>query len=199
MEIVPHLRRDPDVGLGRFVDTPYRQGEFEGFTTSYGPIEKHGLEAGWQGFEATNVYEGGGTLTVHFHTDADHVDALGRPWATDFFVRPEAWHAIVLNDVPPLPAGQDWRPVTLPADGPAGSLNGIEGRFSCPSGSACLLGNERRPHDWEGFHAGYDSSNVVVFTPADGGTPTRLPGSDSQTVPPGTISAWAIGCTFRQT
>ena len=193
VEIAPYLQRDPGVSSTRYVDTSYRQGEFEGFTTSYGPIETHGLGAGWQGFQATNVYEGGGALTIRFHTDADHSDALGRPWANEVFLRPEARHDIVLNDVPSLPAGRDWRSVSLPANGLAGSLNGVEGRFSCPSDSECSLDNERLLPDWEGYHAGYDSSNVVIFAPADDGMPTRLRGSDSQAVPPGdylSLGSW---------
>ena len=107
VEIASSLQPDPGVSSTRYVDTSYRQGEFEGFTTSYGPIETHGPGAGWQGFQATNVYEGGGTLTIRFHTDADHADALGRPWANEVFVRPEARHDIVLNDFASLPDGQD--------------------------------------------------------------------------------------------
>lgn len=193
VEIAPYLQPDPGVSSTRYVDTSYRQGEFEGFTTSYDPIETHGLGAGWRGFQATNVYEGGGTLTIQFHTDADHSDALGRPWANEVFVGTEARHDIVLNDIPSLPAGRDWRSVSIPADGMAGSLNGVEGRFSCPSDSACSLDNERLPPDWEGYHAGYDGSNSVIFTPADGGMPTRLRGLDSQAVPPGdylSLGSW---------
>ena len=193
VEIAPYLEPDPAVSSTRYVDTPYRQGEFEGFTTSYGPIETRGLGAGWQGFQATNVYEGGGTLTIRFHTDADHSDALARPWANEVFVLPEARHGIVLNDVSSLPAGQDWRSVSLPEGGLAGSLNGVEGRFSCPFDSECSLDNERLLPDWEGYHAGYDASNLVIFTPADGSMPTRLRGSDSQAVPPGdylSLGSW---------
>ena len=185
VEIAPYLQPDPGVLSTRYVDTSYRHGEFEDFTTSYGPLESHGPGAGWQGFQATNVYEGGGTLTIRFHTDADHSDALERPWANEIFVRPEARQDIVLQDIASLPAGQDWRSVSLPVDGMAGSLNGVEGRFSCPSDLECSLDNERLLPDWQGYHAGYDSSNSVIFTPADGGMPTRLRGSDSQAVPPG--------------
>jgi len=185
VEMAPYLQPDPGVSSTRYVDTSYRHGEFAGFTTSYGPIETRGPAAGWQGFQATNMYEGGGTLTIRFHTDADHSDALGRPWANEVFVRPEARHDIVLDEIPPLPASRDWRSLLLPADGLAGSLDGVEGRFSCPSELECSLDNERLLPDWQGYHAGYDASNSVIFTPADGGMPTRLRGSDSQAVPPG--------------
>ena len=185
VEITPYLQRQPGVLSTRYVDTSYRHGEFENFTTSRGPLQNHGLGARWQGFKATNVYDGGGSLTIHFYTDVDDSDVLGRPWANDVFRRPEARQDIVLADLPPLPAGQDWRSISLPPEGLAGSLNGAEGRFTCPSGAECSLDNERLLPDWEGYHPGYDSSNHVMFTPADGGLPVRLSGSDSQAVPPG--------------
>ena len=185
VEITPYLQRQPDVLSTRYVDTSYRHGEFEDFTTSHGPIENHGLGAPWQGFKATNVYGGGGSLTIHFYTDVDDSDVLGRPWANDVFRRPEARQDIVLDDLPSLPAGQDWRSISLPPEGLTGSLNGAEGRFTCPSGAECSLDNERLLPDWEGYHPGYDGSNHVMFTPADGGLPVRLSGSDSQVVPPG--------------
>ena len=185
VEITPYLQRDPDVLSTRYVDTSYRDGKFEGFRTSYGPIENHGLGAGWQGFEATSVYDGGGSLATTFYTDADAADLLGRPWANDVFLRPETRHDIVLNNVPALPAGQDWRSISLPAGGLAGTLDGIKGRFSCPSGTVCSLDNERLLPDWQGLHPGYDGSNLVIFTPEDGGMPVHLSGSDSRAVPPG--------------
>lgn len=185
VEITPYLQHQPDVLSTRYVDTSYRHGEFEGFTTSYGPLENHGLGARWQGFKATSVYVGGETLTVHFYTDVDDSDTLGRPWANDIFQRPEARQEIVLDDVPSLPAGHDWRSISLLPEGLAGSLNGAEGRFTCPSGAECSLDNERLLPDWEGYHPGYDSSNHVIFTPTDSSKPVRLPGSDSQAVPPG--------------
>lgn len=185
VEITPYLQRQPDVLSTRYVDTSYRHGEFEGFTTSYGPLENHGLGAGWQGFKATNAYDSGGTLTVHFYTDVDDSDVLGRPWANDAFQRSDARQEIVLYGLPSLPDGEDWRSISLPPDGLAGLLNGVEGRFMCLSDAGCSLDNERLLPDWEGYHPGYDSSNHVVFTPADGGKPVRLSGSDSQAVPPG--------------
>ena len=185
VEITPYLQRQPDVLSTRYVDTSYRHGEFEDFTTTHGPLENHGLGAPWQGFKATNVYDGGGTLTIHFYTDVDDSDVLGRPWVNDVFERPEARPDIVLDDLPSLPAAQDWRSVSFPPEGLAGSLNGAEGRFTCPPGAECSLDNERLLPDWEGYHPGYDSSNHVIFTPADGGASVRLSGSDSQAVPPG--------------
>ena len=185
VEITPYLQRDPDVLSTRYVDTSYRHGEFEGSTTSYGPLENHGLGAGWQGFKATNVYVGGGTLTVNFYTDVDDSDALGRPWANDAFQRPDARQEITLDGLPSLPAAADWRSISLPPEGLAGTLNGAEGRFTCLSDGECSLDSERLLPNWEGYHAGYDSSNHVMFTPADGGVPVRLSGSDSQAVPPG--------------
>ena len=185
VEITPSIQRQPDVLSTRYVDTSYRHGGFEGFTTSYGPLENHGLGGEWQGFRATNVYDGGGTLTIHFYTSVGDSAVLERPWANDVFQRPETRQDIVLNDIPSLPGGQDWQSISLPPEGLAGSLNGAEGRFTCLVGVECSLDNERLLPNWEGYHPGYDSSNHVIFTPADGGMPVRLSGSDSQTVPPG--------------
>ena len=192
VEITPYDYEDGDILATRYVDTSYRRGAFEGFTTSGQAIADHGLGSGWQGFQATNVYEKSGTLTVRLYTDVDDADALDRPWANDVFLGQETRHDIVLHDLPPLPAGQDWRSIPVPAQGLAGSLDGIEGRFSC-SGEECSLDNERLLPDWEGYHAGYDSSNAVIFTPAGGGRPIHLTGSDSRAVPEGnylTLGNW---------
>ena len=173
VEITPYNEEDDDILTTRYVDTSYQHGTFEGFTTSGATIANHGLGTGWQGFQATNVYAGAGTLTVRLYTDADDSENLDRPWANDVFLRQEARHDIALHDFSPLPAGQDWRSIPIPAAGLAGSLDGIEGRFSCPA-AGCSLDNERLLPDWQGYHPGYDSSNVVVFTPAAGGAPVRL-------------------------
>lgn len=192
VEITPYDYEEGDILATRYVDTSYQRGAFEGFTTSGGAIVNHGLGNGWQGFQATNVYEKGGTLTVRLYTDVDDTDALDRPWANDVYLRREARHDIVLHDLSPLPVSQDWRSIPIPAQGLTGSLDGIEGRFSCPGGE-CSLDNERLMPDWEGYHAGYDSSNVVLFTPTDGGRPVHLSGSDSRPVPEGnylTLGNW---------
>ena len=184
VEIAPYDQEENDILTTRYVDTSYQRGAFEGFTTSGAAIANHGLGAGWQGLQATNVYMDGGTLTVRLYTDVDDSDRLDRPWVNEVFERPEARRDIELHDLPPLPVGRDWRSIPIPAPGLAGSLDGIEGRFSCPA-AGCSLDNERLLPDWEGYHPGYDSSNVVVFTPASGGVPVRLSGSDSKPVPEG--------------
>ena len=185
VEISPYDHEDGEILTTRYVDTSYQPGAFEGFAVSAEAIANHGLGADWQGFQATNVYEKGGALTVRMYTDVDDADSLDRPWANDVFLRQEARHDIALRDLDPLPAGHDWRSIPVPAEGLAGSLDGTEGRFSCPAGNECSLDNERLMPDWEGYHPGYDSSNVVLFTPADGGTAVQLSGSDSRTVPEG--------------
>ena len=184
VEITPYDQEEGGVLATRYIDTSYRRGAFEGFTTSGAAVSDHGLGAGWQALQATNVYEGGGTLTVRLYTDVDDADILDRPWANTVFERQEARHDIVLDDVPPLPAGRDWRSISIPARGLAGSLDGTEGRFSCLD-AGCSLDNERLLPDWEGYHPGYDGSNVVIFTPADGGPSVLLAGSDSRRVPEG--------------
>lgn len=193
VEISPYGEEDGEILTTRYVDTSYQRGAFDGFTASAEAIASHGLGAGWQGFRATNVYENGGTLTVRLYTDVDDAEALDRPWANDVYLRQGARHDIALDDLSPLPVSHDWRSIRIPAQGLAGSLDGTEGRFSCPAGEECSLDNERLMPDWEGYHPGYDSSNVVLFTPADGGTTVHLPGSDSRPVPDGnyvTLGNW---------
>ncbi|MDE0207790.1 MAG: hypothetical protein OXP66_17380 [Candidatus Tectomicrobia bacterium] len=185
VEISPYDQEDDGILSTRYVDTSYQSGAFEGFATAAEAIPNHGLEAGWQGLMATNVYERGGTLTVRMYTDVEDDDNLDRPWANDAFLRQEARHDIALHELSPLPAGHDWRSIPIPVQGLAGSLDGIEGRFSCPAGGECSLDNERLMPNWEGYHPGYDSSNSVLFTPADGGSPVQLSGSDSRPVPEG--------------
>ena len=188
VEIVARDRPDGH-GVSRFVDTSYRHGSFEGFSQSYRPITDHGLGDSWQGASATNTYRTGETLRVNFYTDAGTDDALGRPYANEVLLNPAARHDIVLHDVPPRPASYDWRSVGVPDEGLAGSLDGIEGRFSCPAGTGCYLGNERLPPDWDGYHQGYqdpdsdEPANLVIFTPADGSPPVSLRASDSRKVP----------------
>ena len=182
LETTPYDQDDSDNLATRYIDTSYRQGAFDRVSTSGTPIAGHGLGSRWHGLEATNIYEGGGTLTVRLFTDVDDDDVLDRPWANEAFLRPEVRQDIALDDVSPLPAGQDWRAIAIPAEGLAGSLDGVEGRFSCPA-PGCSLDNERLLPDWEGYHPGYDSANMVVFTPAEGGAPVLLSGSDSRPVP----------------
>ena len=182
VEITPYDQEEDGILTTRYVDTSYQRGAFEGFTTSGAAIANHGLGAGWRGVQATNVYMDGGTLTLRLYTDVDDSNRLDRPWANEVFERQEARYDIALHDLPPLPVGRDWRSIPIPAPGLAGSLDGIEGRFSCPA-AGCSLDNERLLPGWEGYHPGYDSSNVVVFTPAGGGAPVRL--SDSRPVPEG--------------
>ena len=185
VEVTPYAQEENGILTTRYVDTSYQRGTFEDFTTSGAAIENHGLGAEWQGLQATNDYRDGGALTVRLYTDVDDSDRLDRPWANEVFERPAARRDIALHDLPPLPASQDWRSIPIPQEGLAGSLDGIEGRFSCPSAEGCSLDNERLPPDWEGYHMGYDNSNVVIFTPAGGGTPVHFSGARSRPVPAG--------------
>ena len=193
VEITPNNEAENGILTTRYVDTSYQRGTFEDFTTSGSSIANHGLGVGWQGLQATNDYMDGSSLTVRLYTDVDDSDSLDRPWANEVFERPEARRDIALDVLPPLPAGQDWRFIPIPEGGLAGSLDGIGGRFSCPSAEGCSLDNERLPPDWEGYHMGYDNSNVVVFTPAGGGLPVHFSGARSRPVPAGdylTLGNW---------
>ena len=90
------------------------------------------------------MYDGGGTLTIHFYTNVGDSAVLERPWANDVFQRPETRQDIVLNDIPSLSGGQDWQSISLPPEGLAGSLNGAEGRFTCLVGCG-MFARQRTP------------------------------------------------------
>ena len=79
VEFIVRVMPEPlqgDFEVFTFTDlrTPDRNGEITGSTTSYSPLEDHGLESKWQGFEAMKAYDGGGTLTVRFFTDLEEAD-----------------------------------------------------------------------------------------------------------------------------
>ena len=173
------LHRDPDVWPGRYIDTSLRNREFDSVTTSVREMEDNDLGVGWQGIEATKVYDGGGRLTVNFYTDVDSSDELGEPWVRETFQ-----HNIVLSEIPSLPAGQDYQYLFLPADGLAGSLDGAAGRFSCAPDTSCgLVADPNRPEWAEGYFPFSGSVDDVVFTPDAGGEPASLSGPPSQDVP----------------
>ena len=173
------LHGNPDVWPGRYIDTSLRNREFDGVTTSVREMEDNGLGVGWQGFEATKVYDGGGSLTVNFYTDVDSSDELGEPWVRETFQ-----HNIVLSEIPSLPAGQDYQYLLIPADGLAGSLDGAAGRFSCAADTSCGLGADPNRPEWaEGYFPFSGSVDDVVFTPDAGSEPVSLSGPPSQEVP----------------
>ena len=159
----PLQRRDLDVYTFTDLNTPDRNGDVAGNTTSYSPIEDHGLESKWQGFEAMKAYDGGGTLTVRFFTDLEDADNPLAPYTN--------WNAdlpgeeILLNDdrVPDL-TGRDSLHFSIPEDGLKGALDGVAGTFTCPEGYCSLTTSWVGP----GYIPWADSA-PVLFTPDGAG------------------------------
>ena len=168
------LQHKPRVWPGRFIYTADRNEEEDGVTTSYGPIEDHGLES-WQGFEATKTYDGG-TLSVRFFTDLEKSGNVGAPYLNDDdFSQRYQQRSIVLSDpsLPALPADQDNLYVVVPDHGLAGSLGGTAGRFSCLP-TSCALWTARRVATLYPFSGYIPVDGAVVFTPDDGSEPETL-------------------------
>ena len=159
------VQGDFGVLVGTDLRTSDRNGDMAGNTTSYGPIEDHGLGSEWQGFEATKAYDGGGTLTVRFFTDLEDAANPLAPYTN--------WQAavddaeILLNDdrVPDL-TGRDWLYFSIPENGLKGTLDGVAGTFTCPEGYCSLTTS------WEGpGYVPWEDSAPVLFTPVDAGQP----------------------------
>ena len=127
-------------------------------------------------FEAGTRYRGAGELTVTVATDAHASPIVPEEPGVGYgdFDR-----NIELDDIPALPADQDWQGVNV-AGGVKGSLDGVPGEFTCAQGvSHCWL-EVWRSADAEGYYP-YDN---VVFTRDDNGTAeTLLAATTSQSVP----------------
>ena len=124
----PLQRRGLDVYTFTDLNTPDRNGDVAGDTTSYSPIEDHGLGSKWQGFEAMKAYDGGGTLTARFFTDLEDADNPLAPY-TNWNADPPG-EEILLNDdrVPDL-TGRDSLYFSIPEDGLKGTLDGVAGTY----------------------------------------------------------------------
>ena len=165
IRIIPEPLQRGSLDIWTFTDlrTPDRNGDVAGNTTSYSPIEDHGLGSEWQGLEAVKAYDGGGTLTVRFFTDLEEADNPGAPypnWDADL---PE--EEILLNDdrVPDL-TGRDSLYFSIPEDGLKGTLDGVAGTFTCPEGYCSLTTSWVGP----GYFPWADSA-PVLFTPDGAG------------------------------
>lgn len=159
---------DPLAWLGRSIDTSV--------ISDYTEDTSHALGTDWRVLEATKEYAATGTLRVSAATDVHNAGTVERPWVGygDF------GRTIVLDedDVPALPAGQDWQGVNV-VNGVRGLLDDVPGRFSCVQGAyGCYL------EFWRGADAeGYYPYGGVVFTRDDNGATEELPAvTDSQTV-----------------
>lgn len=181
-QVIPETLQTRDLDIFTWTDlwTPNRNDDIAGSTTSYSPIEGHGLGSGWQGFEATKAYNGGGTLTVRFFTDLDDADNPLRPytdWSSD-----TSGEEILLNDdrIPDL-TGRDGMYFSIPEDGLKGTLDGVAGTFTCPEGYCSLTTS------WAGpGYVPWEDSAPVLFTPDGAG--------QSKSVPPsGPVSPSAVG------
>ena len=160
------LRRDPDVWTLRYIETHERLEGREGVTTDVRPVPGHGLSSGWQRYDLTKEYEGGGTLAVSVFTDVEETDGLPASFGDSAFGM-----TVLLDDVAEVPADQDFMYVEVPEGGLAGSLDGVSGRFTCAAGSGghCSLGRDAAG---PGF---YPLINDAVFRPGDGSEATDLP------------------------
>ena len=161
------LRRDPDVWTLRYIETHERLEGREGVTTDVPAVDDHGLSSGWQRYDLTKEYEGGGTLAVSVFTDVEETDGLPASFGGSAFGM-----TVLLDDIPEVPADQDFMYVEVPEGGLAGSLDGVSGRFTCAAGSGgyCSLGR-----DAAGPAAGfYPLVNDAVFRPGDGSEATEL-------------------------
>ena len=173
VEFIVRVMPEPlqgDFEVFTFTDlrTPDRNGDIAGSTTSYSPLEDHGLGSQWQGFEAMKAYDGGGTLTVRFFTDLEEADNPLTPytnWEADL---PE--EEILLNDdrVPDL-TGRDSLYFSIPEDGLKGTLDGVAGTFTCPEGYCSLTTSWVGP----GYIPWADSA-PVLFTPDGAGQPKSV-------------------------
>ena len=146
----------------------HRDREIEGQTTSYDAVD-HGLGSGWRGVQGVNQFDDGGVLQVRFFTDLEDSQDFISPYNLEVG---EWEHVIRLTDdrIPALPAGRSALYVIIPEDGLRGSLNGVEGTFSC---SAAYCGLYEDPADATG-EVGWliwVTDNPVQFTPADEGQP----------------------------
>ena len=112
------------------------QPDIDGVTTSYEPIQSHGLGEEWQGFDLMKAYDGHGTWKVRLFADFGESDVLAEPDDSELIGRDGYGHQILLSDErmpesPSGPPGRDWVYIIIPEDGLQGSLDGVAGTFSC--------------------------------------------------------------------
>ena len=146
----------------------------EGVTTSYTPVQSHGLGEEWQGFDLMKAYDGHGTRKVRLFADFGESDVLVQPydnWESSYI---DYEHQILLNDerVPDNstgPPGRDGLYIIFPEDGLLGSLDGVAGTFSCAGDYCTLVQNI----DGSGYTPWTDSQ-AIRFTPAGGGADVML-------------------------
>lgn len=163
------LSDDVFVFASRRIDT--READRDGVTTSYAPSEGHGLEPPWQGFELEKAYAGEGTWHVQMFTDAEASDVPAGPYAgLEFSGFDDYAREILLDDERvPMPGDRDVFYIILPEDGLSGSLDGVDGTFSCAESYCTLVGDT----DLSRYIPWIDSQ-ATRFTPADGSQEVML-------------------------
>ena len=172
---------DPWARALRYINTYETPEELEGVTNSTRAISDHGLGSEWQATELTADYDNGGTLNIYVATDVQPGDGSQDPYE----LAAEVDYNIELPGAPALPADQDYLVVWIDdGDTIDGSLDGVEGTFSCANAGGCTFGTDHRPGDY------YAGSPGVTFTP-DGGSAQPVTPSRSGTVP--TADYLAIG------
>ena len=173
------VQDDPEVWPVRYFNTYDEINEQD--DVSIEPKTDHGLGAGWQQFKLTQEYGSrgtpryfeGSTLTVSVFTDLNESDSLPSPYGGNTFDR-----TILLDDVGALPVDQDFFYVYVPESGLAGSLDGVDGRFTCAQGSGCALGHDTNVGT--GFHPPWGN---ILFTPDDGTEAIDLAGESADSWP----------------
>ena len=150
----------------QLINTAHIAEDLEGVARSVRSISDHDLGPIWQVSELENDYEDAGTLEIYVATDLQVSDMSRSPFSESG----QYDHTILLDDVPQLPADQDFLVTVLShGDSIAGSLDGVAGTFSCSTSFGCGLYDDRRP--WEA----YPAWRGIVFTPEDGTAEVSLP------------------------
>ncbi len=158
-------------GVGRVAETWVDPENLRGVSRFRHEVTDHGLGSQWRMDEVTNDYVDGGTLDIRLVTDLQPSDMATSPFpALELYS-----DGIEFDDAPPLQPGQDYREFELQAGGSvSGSLNGVEGSFSCTEGTCYFYDYNAT----DGFFSTW-SNPIVRFTPAAGG-----PTQDVQPNPP---------------
>ena len=146
----------------------------EGVTRFVRSITDHDLGPGWQVAELINDYDNGGTLEIRVVTDVEVSDMSMNPFAGSS----EYDRTILLDDLPDLPAGQDYLIAWFDnGDSITGTLDGVAGSFSCSNPGGCYFIDDVQAGE------AYPASDNLVFIPDDGTSAIALPVAFGESVP----------------
>ena len=164
----PLREDDPFVTTWSVLRSSYRNQSIDGISIqSHEAITDHGLGQEWQGIETVKEYDRGGTLTVRLFTDVQDPSQLTPPH-TRKLVAADAEIFLTDDRVPDIPPGRDGLFVTIPEDGLMGTLDGVEGTFTCSVSFSCSLLHSL--HETSGYVPWW-TSETIVFTPDDANHP----------------------------